>query len=87
MAALPDEFDVGDLVRKKSDVYREGVVLAKCEDVGKRNFYHVVFFYGTQYNCKPAVEQFHRDELVLIEKQLHKTPIPTKFKRIKKKYY
>ena len=87
MSALPDEFDVGDLVRKKNDVYREGVILAKCEEFGKKDFYHVVFFYGTQYSCKPLVELFHRDELALIKKQIHKIPSPTKFKRIKKKYY
>ena len=87
MAALPDEFDVGDLVRKKTDVYREGVVLAKCEEFGKEDFCHVVFFYGTQYNCKPSVELFHRDELMLIKKQIHKLPVAPKFKRIKKRYY
>ena len=87
MATLPDEFDVGDLVRRRNDIYREGIVLAACEDPGKRHFYHVVFFVGTQYLCQPAIELFHRDELALIKKQLHKTPNPTKFKRIKKKYY
>jgi hypothetical protein len=87
MATLPDEFDVGDLVRRRNDIYREGIVLAVCEDPGKRHFYHVVFFVGTQYLCQPNIELFHRDELTLIRKQIHKTPSPTKFKRIKKKYY
>ena len=87
MATLPDEFDVGDLVRRRNDIYREGIVLAVCEDPGKRHFYHVVFFIGTQYLCQPTIELFHRDELILIKKQLHKTPEPTKFKRIKKRYY
>tara|TARA_Y100000310_G_C20089235_1_gene537461 strand:+ start:288 stop:551 length:264 start_codon:yes stop_codon:yes gene_type:complete len=87
MAALPDEFDVGDLVRRKNDVYREGVVLTKCEEFGKEDFYHVIFFHGTQYNCKPSAELFRHDELMLIKKQIHKLSPPPKFKRIKKRYY
>ena len=87
MAALPDEFDVGDLVRRRNDIYREGIVLAACEDPGKRHFYHVVFFVGTQYLCQPNIELFRREELVLIKKQIHKTPRPGKFKRDKKRYY
>ena len=87
MTSTPDEFDVGDLVRRRNDIYREGIVLAACEEPGKKHFYHVVFFVGTQYLCQPSVELFHRDDLALIEKQLHKSPPPAKFKRIKKKYY
>tara|TARA_R110000824_G_scaffold170386_1_gene347730 strand:+ start:7743 stop:8006 length:264 start_codon:yes stop_codon:yes gene_type:complete len=87
MISTHDEFDVGDLVRRRTDIYREGIVLATCEDVGKRNFYYVIFFVGTQYLCQPSVELFHRDELVIIQKQIHKASQDPKFKKIKKAYH
>lgn len=79
------ELNTGDLVCRKNDIYREGIVLEQCEK--KQDHYFVVFFVGTQYLCQPSVELYHKDDLVVLKKQIHKEPPPPKFKKIKKRYY
>ena len=76
-----EDLSPGDLVRLKSDVYDEGIVLMECDNPLNRNHYWVVFCKGTDYNSKPWVRNLHREKLALIKKEVHKPEPPPKFKK------
>ena len=76
-------FKPGDLVRRKNDVYDEGVVLTYAEHVipMTSHQYYVVFCRGTDYESKPYIELLHERDLSLIREEIHKPgPLP-KFKK------
>ena len=75
------EFDPGDHVRLKSNVYDEGIVLARSDDPIEKNNYWVVFCQGTEYNSRPWVRLIHSRDISLIEKQVHKPKDPPRFKK------
>ena len=74
-------FNVGDLVRLKSSIYEEGIILLPSDDTFKKNHYYVIFCQGTSYEAKPWLRFLHADKLVLIQEKIHKPqPIP-RFKK------
>jgi hypothetical protein len=74
-------FKVGDLVRLKKSVYEEGVVLVRSEELDTKNYYYVIFCEGTTYEAKPWVRFVHSNELILIEREIHKPAPPSRFKK------
>ena len=74
-------FNVGDLVRLKSSVYEEGVILLPSDDTFKKNHYYVIFCQGTSYEAKPWLRFLRADELVLVREKIYLPTPPPKFKK------